>query len=118
MIAYIQTLEEFDNIVCGLISNTILYANIYSITQISKAKENQKVVLVDYTASWCGPCKMISPVLERMAEAADSSRIEFYKVDVDEAVEIAQKAGVTAVCLTSFCFPFVVAEDIFSDANV
>ena len=102
MIGYIQTVEEFDNIVCDRFSNTIVCADIFSITQISKAKENQKVVLIDYTAAWCGPCKMIAPVLEKIAEAADSSRIEFYKVDVDEAVEIARKAGITAVRLTLF----------------
>jgi hypothetical protein len=41
---------------------------------------------------------MIAPVLDKFAGEADSSKIEFYKVDVDEASEISHKAGVTAVC--------------------
>jgi thioredoxin 1 len=70
----------------------------FSITQITKAKDEKKVVLVDYTASWCGPCKMIAPVLDKFAAEADSSKIEFYKVDVDEAAAISRKAGVSVVC--------------------
>ena len=41
---------------------------------------------------------MIAPVLDKIAGAADSERIEFYKVDVDEAEDISHRAGVTAVC--------------------
>lgn len=41
---------------------------------------------------------MIAPVLDKIAEAADPSKIEFYKVDVDDAHAVAQKAGVSAVC--------------------
>jgi len=78
MIEYIKTVEEFDLI-------------------LAKAKEANKVVLVDYTATWCGPCKMISPVLDKLAGDADSSRIEFYKVDVDDAEAVSTKAGVTAM---------------------
>jgi len=78
MIAYIKTIEEFDSI-------------------IAKAKVENKVVLVDYTAAWCGPCKMIAPVLEKLADAADPSQIEFYKVDVDDASEISHRAGVSVM---------------------
>jgi len=78
MIEYIKTVEEFDKI-------------------IAKAKDEKKVVLVDYTASWCGPCKMIAPVLDKFAAEADSSKIEFYKVDVDEAAAISRKAGVSVM---------------------
>jgi len=78
MVPYITTIDEFDGI-------------------IARAKEENKVVLVDYTASWCGPCKMIAPILDKLAEEADPSEIEFYKVDVDEAADISQKAGITAM---------------------
>jgi len=78
MIEYINTMDQFDAI-------------------ISRAKEENKVVLVDYTAAWCGPCKVISPVLDKFAEAADSSKIEFYKVDVDEATDITVKAGISSM---------------------
>jgi thioredoxin 1 len=67
-----------------------------SIPQVAKAKEENKVVLVNYTAAWCGPCRVIAPVVDKLAEAADSSRIEFYKVDVDDAKDVAR--GVASVC--------------------
>lgn len=100
MIAYIETQEEFDKIVSGvcLIPVLIFALTSYLSLQIAEAKEANKVVLVDYTAAWCGPCKMIAPILDKIAGAADSSKIEFYKVDVDDAHAVAQKAGVSSVC--------------------
>jgi len=65
--------------------------------EIIAAKEDNKVVLVYYTASWCGPCKMIAPFLDDVVAAADPSKIVFYKVDVDDAVDIVHKAGVTVM---------------------
>ena len=86
------------------------------ITQIARAKEEGKVVLVDYTAAWCGPCKMIAPILDKMADAADSSRIEFYKVDVDEAGEISHRAGIKAVCsFECLRYHFVHADNTYSN---
>jgi thiol-disulfide isomerase/thioredoxin len=67
-------------------------------SQLAKAKEADKVVLIDYTAAWCGPCKVIAPILDKLAEAADSSRIEFYKVDVDAAPAITAAAHISSVC--------------------
>jgi thiol-disulfide isomerase/thioredoxin len=96
MVEYIKTLDEFDAIVCDTFYT--YYIQMLTITQIAKAKDAGKVVLVDYTAAWCGPCRVINPVVDKLAEKADSSRIEFYKVDVDDAAEIARKAGVSSVC--------------------
>jgi len=96
MVEYIKTVEEFDSIVCGTTLCGLWRVDF--ISQIAKAKELNKAVLVDYTASWCGPCKMIAPVLDKIAGAADPNQIEFYKVDVDDAAEIASRAGISAVC--------------------
>ena len=46
------------------------------------------VAVVDFFATWCGPCKMLAPVIEEAAE--DMPEIQFYKVDVDEAPELAR----------------------------
>lgn len=67
--------------------------------QLSRAHSEGKVVLIDFTASWCGPCKMIAPILEKLAADADPSKIEFYKVDIDvDAMhEVVQKENITSV---------------------
>eukprot|EP01040_Poterioochromonas_malhamensis_P008734 gene8734-9454_t len=62
----------------------------------SAVKKNQLVVL-DFTASWCGPCKFISPYFHELAESKEFSKVIFVKVDVDEASEIAQKYQVNAM---------------------
>ena len=51
--------------------------------------------IFDFWATWCGPCKIISPVFEKIAD--QTSGADFYKVDVDEAQDIAQEVGVRAV---------------------
>ena len=53
-------------------------------------------VLVDFHASWCGPCKMLSPVLEQVAEAKEGEAI-VAKVDIDAAREIAQRFKITTI---------------------
>ncbi len=52
----------------------------------------EDIVLVDFYATWCGPCKMLSPILEDM-----SSTINIVKVDIDNMNDIARKYGVMAV---------------------
>jgi thioredoxin 1 len=57
--------------------------------------ESEKVVLVDFYATWCGPCRMLAPVLERISE----SRADFniFKVDIDENQELAMKYKIEVV---------------------
>ncbi len=54
-----------------------------------------KTVLVDFFATWCGPCKMLAPVLEEVAP--DYPDVEFVKVDVDEEGELARRYGVSVI---------------------
>jgi len=57
---------------------------------------NEGVVLVDFWAPWCGPCKMIAPVLQELdTEIGDKAKI--VKVDVDENQETAGKFGVMSI---------------------
>jgi len=54
-------------------------------------------ILIDFTAAWCGPCKVISPIFEKLSDEASSATVEFYKVDVDEQADIAQELGIRAM---------------------
>lgn len=60
-----------------------------------KVLKNEKTVIVDFFATWCGPCKMQAPVLEEFSEKADY--VEIYKVDVDQEGELAQKYGIMSI---------------------
>ena len=53
------------------------------------------LVLVDFFATWCGPCKMLSPVLEDLASDRDS--IDIIKVDIDESMNLARQYGIMSV---------------------
>ena len=58
---------------------------------------NKEKVLVDFYANWCGPCKMLSPILEKL------EGIKVLKVNVDENTELARKYGVMSIpCLILF----------------
>lgn len=52
-------------------------------------------VLVDCYATWCGPCKMLSPIIEELASEVED--IHFYKLDVDNNEEIASEYGIMSI---------------------
>lgn len=56
----------------------------------------QTLVLVDFTATWCGPCQELAPVLERLVEEY-AGRVELVKVDLDRNMPLARELGVTGV---------------------
>ena len=57
--------------------------------------EAQETVLVDFFATWCGPCRMLTPVLEELSE--EVSDVTIVKVDVDQDGALAQRFGIMAV---------------------
>ncbi|MBI2005957.1 MAG: thioredoxin [Nitrosopumilaceae archaeon] len=73
------------------------------ITKISDAKSWETTVMnsshpvfVDFWAEWCGPCRMVSPVVEELANEFEG-KVNFVKVNVDEANELASKYNVFSI---------------------
>ena len=71
MLKHIQNKEEFDVLI------------------------KEGLVLVDFFATWCGPCKMLSPVLEEVAN--ENPSLSVLKIDVDEVGELAARFGIQAI---------------------
>ena len=63
--------------------------------------KSEKIVLVDFYANWCGPCKMLRPVLEEISES--NSDIKIVSVNVDEADNLAMSYGISSIpCVIKF----------------
>ncbi|MBQ7124003.1 MAG: thioredoxin [Oscillospiraceae bacterium] len=57
--------------------------------------KNEKAVVVDFWAPWCGPCRMLSPVVDQVAE--ENGEVFFGKVNVDEEKELASRYGIMSI---------------------
>lgn len=58
--------------------------------------EAQEAAVVDFNAAWCGPCKMMGPVLEELSGDYDG-KVSFYAIDVDANPDLAQKFSVMSI---------------------
>ena len=58
--------------------------------------KNEGIVLVDFFATWCGPCKIMSPVIDEIAEE-NIENVTVGKVDVDENPELSEKYGIMSI---------------------
>ena len=67
-----------------------------SIDWQAKVLDADEPVLVDFFATWCGPCKMMAPVIDEVA-AEKAGVVSVYKIDIDENPDIAQKYGVMSI---------------------
>ncbi|MBL4931768.1 MULTISPECIES: thioredoxin [Clostridium] len=57
---------------------------------------SKDIVLVDFSATWCGPCKMLAPIVEELGKEMEG-KVKVFKLDVDKSGDIAQKYQVMAV---------------------
>ena len=71
---------------------SVLYVNKNNFEQV---KNSDKKVLLDFYAEWCGPCRMVGPLLEELA--AEHPEYVIAKVNVDDETDLAQEYGVSSI---------------------
>ncbi|MDG3137280.1 thioredoxin [Streptococcus suis] len=62
-----------------------------------EVETQEGVVLVDFWAPWCGPCRMQAPILEQLADEVDEDELRIYKMDVDENPNTARQFGIMSI---------------------
>ena len=62
-----------------------------------EAETNEGLVLVDFWATWCGPCLMQAPILDQLSEEIDEDVLKIVKIDVDENPNTAQEFGIMSI---------------------
>ena len=83
--------------------------NAQEFESIAKASET---AVVDFSATWCGPCRMLAPVLEELSEKY-ADKVSFFSVDVDEAPGLAMQFRVNSVpCLV------LLKNGVFTDQSI
>ena len=71
-------------------------AKVATNTNFNELLQSDKLVIVDFWATWCGPCRMISPILDELSEEM-ADKIEVVKVNVDDADEIAAQYRIMSI---------------------
>lgn len=70
---------------------------ILTLAVFEELKQTNKLVLIDFWATWCPPCKVMSPIFEALAGDPDMAEIEFYECDVDKEPEVSQIFNISSI---------------------
>lgn len=68
--------------------------------QFDELLKGDKPVVCDFFATWCGPCKMLAPVMDKVSESLGDKAV-FVKVDVDKNMELASRYGIMSIPLVA-----------------
>ena len=70
---------------------------VFSVTKenFDSVKQSEKAVLLDFYADWCGPCRMVSPIIDEIAEEREDLFVG--KINVDEQPELAMEFGIVSI---------------------
>lgn len=68
------------------------------VREFDKLLSGEKPVVCDFFATWCGPCKMLGPVMDKLSESY-GDKAEFVKVDIDKNFELAARYGIMSIPL-------------------
>ena len=71
-----------------------------NVEQFDELLKGGKTVVCDFFATWCGPCKMLAPVMEKVSEEF-SGKAEFIKTDIDKNMELAARYGIMSIPLVA-----------------
>lgn len=74
----------------------IIMAKVLTINEFNEKVKKEGVAVVDFFATWCGPCKMLAPIFEEVGNELQD-QAGFYKVDIDESLELANEYGIQSV---------------------
>lgn len=93
---YARQSFRFHSLECGPgCASKKLVHEILDLSQFNAFIKANKLLVIDFYATWCGPCKAIEPVLEKLAERVP--QVAFGRVDVDKAQDIAHEYAITAM---------------------
>lgn len=103
--SHIQTVSKTDDTAKASADGNVTYLSTadfrlkimdYTVHQTEWMFEGERPAVIDFYTTWCGPCKMMAPIVEETAKAY-AGKVDFYKVDIEKEQELAQTFGIQSI---------------------